>query len=278
MTVNSYVTNLANSAILRDTEKQSIQRSISTIQSRLNSYFGGEVAKHFLFGSYTRGTILPRSMDQRSDIDYMVVFNDSNFQPQTYLNKLNRFVNTYYSSSEISQSNPTIVLSLNHIKFELVPAISTWLSGLKIPAKASAFDSWIETDPNDFNQTLVAANQANSNMIKPMVRLVKYWNAKNNYVFESYELEKMLTEKSYWHIGGLLGSGGQFKDYFLDAMGSLDVGWNAAQYKKDAVNRAHQLVKEVEYYQKRNMEAEAENRIKRLIPPITASLSLLGNY
>jgi len=277
MTVNSYVTNLANSAILRDAEKRSIQRSISTIQSRLNSYFGGEVAQHFLFGSYTRGTILPRSMDQRSDIDYMVVFNDSNFQPQTYLNKLNRFVNTYYSSSEISQSNPTIVLSLNHIKFELVPAISTWLSGLKIPAKASAFDGWIETDPNDFNQTLVNANQANGNMIKPMVRLVKYWNAKNNYIFESYELEKILTEKSYWHVGGMF-SNGQLKDYFLEAMESLELNWSSAQYKKDALNRAHQLVREVKYYQQRNMESEAEKKIRKLIPSTISSLSLLGSY
>jgi len=278
MTVNSYITNLAGSAIIRDSEDQGIKRSISTIQSRLNSYFGGDLARHLLFGSYTRGTILPRSMDQHSDIDYMVVFNDSNYQPQTYLDKLNRFVNAYYSSSEISQANPTIVLSLNHIKFELVPAISTWLGGLKIPARASDFNNWIETDPNDFNQTLVDANQANNNMIKPMARLVKYWNAKNNYVFESYELEKMLTEKSYWHICGLLGSGGQLKDYFLDAMESLDVGWNAAQYKKDAVNRAHQLVKEVEYYQQRNLGAQAEQKIKRLLPPITASLGLLGSY
>ncbi len=267
---------MANGAIIRDAEKQSIQRSISTLQSRLNTYFSGELGNHLLFGSYTRGTILPRSMDQRSDIDYMVVFNDSNYQPQTYLNKLNRFVNYYYSSSEISQSNPTIVLSLNHIKFELVPGVSTWLSGLKIPAKASDFNNWIETDPNDFNQTLVNANQANNNMIKPMVRLAKYWNAKNNYVFESYELEKILTERSYWHIGGLLGGSGQLKDYFLDAMESLEVSWGTAQYKRDAVNRVHQLVREAKYYQQRNMEYQAEQKVKNLIPPTTSLLGLLG--
>src|SRR5260370_9100413 len=49
------------------------------------------IAQHFRFGSSTRGTILPRSMDEQSDIDYMVVFSDGSATPQTYLNRLKSF-------------------------------------------------------------------------------------------------------------------------------------------------------------------------------------------
>ena len=81
------------------------------------------IEEKFNFGSYTRVTILQRKADEESDVDYMVVFdNSNNYTPQTFLDRLKRFAETKYSTSEIYQSSPTIVLELNNIKFELVPA------------------------------------------------------------------------------------------------------------------------------------------------------------
>jgi hypothetical protein len=140
-------------------------------------------------------------MDQRSDIDYLVVFAESTNQPQTYLNRLRRFVEVYYGRSEIAQSNPTIVLSLRYINFELVPAINHWFSGLQIPAKAADYQNWIDTDPTGFNRELTRANQNNKNLIKPVVRLIKYWNACNRYPFESYELEQKVVSHGFWLTG-----------------------------------------------------------------------------
>ena len=277
--VNSYLTKIAYGAIIRNTEKRKIRRSISTIQSRLDNYFPSELANHFLFGSYTRETMLPRKMDSRSDIDYMVVFKDSQYQPQTYLDRLSRFVNHYYSRSEIFQSNPTIILELNHIRFELVPAITRdWpFDELLIPAKASNFNNWINTDPHDFNQTLIRANRANHNMIKPTVRLVKYWNAQNNYIFESYELEKTFAEEFFWEAaGGPLGWGypdsgstspWQLKDYFFYAMGSLQKKRDMPNGKRNAICQAHEIVQKLIDYQEKDMEELAMGEVQKLIPP-----------
>ncbi|MFK5948722.1 MAG: nucleotidyltransferase domain-containing protein [Methylococcales bacterium] len=273
MTVNSYMRGLADSAYLRDTERDNINRSINTLQSRLNSYFFGELTEHFIFGSYTRGTILPRSMDEQSDVDYIVVFNSNNFKPQTYLDKLKRFVERYYSRSEITQSNPTIVLTLNHIKFELVPAINTLFYGLQIPAKRADLNDWISTDPNDINQTLSNTNQANNSLIKPMIRLVKYWNAKNNYPFASFELEKMLAERSYIMLS--LFSSGQLKDYFFDAIESLSLSWGTAQYKQDALNRAKKIVQDTKYYLDQGLDYLAESEIKKILPELVTNKGLL---
>ncbi len=276
MSVNSYLSTLAHTAVIRDTEKESIQRSIVALEGKLSSYFSGEIKYKLVFGSYTRGTILPRAMDEHSDIDYMVVFNDSSYRPQTYLDKLRRFVSIYYSKSEISQSNPTIVLSLNHIKFELVPAIEGWFSGLQIPAKRSDLDDWISTNPNDFNQTLIAVNQSNQNLIKPMLRLVKYWNAKNNYPFPSFELEKRLAERSYFLVGGLLGQA-SIKSYFFEAMKSLELSWDAPQYKKDALYRAHQLINSAQHYLNQGLDSVAEGEIKKLLPEPSIQRGLIGS-
>jgi hypothetical protein len=76
----------------------------------------------------------------------MIVFDTSEGQkkPQTYLNRLRRFAELKYSTSEVFQSSPTIVLSLNHISFELVPAIYNY--GYQIPSPASSWEEWMSTD------------------------------------------------------------------------------------------------------------------------------------
>lgn len=271
MSVSSYLTGLAGAAIIRDQEKAGIQRSINTLQTRLDSYFGKDISDSFIFGSYSRGTILPRYMDGRSDVDYMVVFTDSNYRPQTYLDRLKKFVDFYYSSSEIAQSNPTIVLSLNHIRFELVPATQTWLYGLQIPAPASDYRDWIQTSPTDFNQKLVQANQSHGNLIKPLVRLMKYWNAQADYPFESYNLEQDIVGHG-WGYFGLL-STPNLADYFFDFVGGMETSIFAPQWKREAVERAKNIVSLAKVMERSGSIGAAEARIRKLLPPVGGLLA-----
>ena len=88
----SYLDARASNAVLSGEEETSINIvRIQTIKSRLSSYFGTGLSEQFRFGSSTRGTNLPRSMDEDSDIDYMVVFSEAGYTPQTYLDRLKRF-------------------------------------------------------------------------------------------------------------------------------------------------------------------------------------------
>lgn len=267
MTVNSYLTNLANRAIIRDQEKESIQRSINGIKTRLNLHFGNLITNQFVFGSYSRGTILPRRMDKKSDIDYMVVFNHEGLKPQAYLDRLRNFVKRRYVTSAFGQLNPTINLSLNHIRFELVPAIPAFLYGYQIPAKANDYEDWVGTNPTNFNAKLISANQENNNLVKPLVRLAKYWNACNGYVYESYALEQKIVEHGYLYLGGFLGTA-QFKDYFYEFMGSLDVGIFDAKWRKEKIMRLDLLLGLARGYEREGNEAQAEATIRRLLPPV----------
>jgi len=256
MSVLTYLQNRASNAVLSTTEQTSINTSISTLSSRLNSYFGTTVAQHFRFGSSTRGTILPRAMDEHSDIDYMIVFSESGYTPQTYIDRLRRFADAYYTSSDIKQSSPTIVLQLNHIKFDLVPALAdTWTTAYKIPEGPSA---WQNTNPNDFNATLTTKNQSEYGLIKPTIRLAKFWNAKAGYVFDSYAFEKWIVEQYYY-----LGS--NQKDYLFAAFDKL-VANQAAQWRNERINRAKEIIAKVREYERDNMPYTAESEVKKLIP------------
>lgn len=268
MTVSSYLTSIAAAAYVRDSEKQSIRNSISTLEYRLKYHFGQDLSEQFIFGSYSRETILPRSMDASSDVDYMVVFKDGSFRPQTYLDRLRRFVEEYYGRSEIEQSNPTIRLSLNHIRFELVPAVRGMIYGLNIPGKPSSYQDWIATNPKAFNAELTEKNKSHGNFIKPLARIVKYWNACNGYPFESYDLEQQIVAYNFSGVGFF--SAPELRKYFYEFMGDLSLSWFAPDWKKQKVDRAKNLIKNIRGYEAIEHDM-AEHELKKLIPDIKTS-------
>ncbi len=255
MSVLSFLTDTASNAVLSSTEQSSITTSISTLQTRIGLHFAsGVIKQHFRFGSSTRGTILPRSMDEHSDIDYMIVFSENNATPQTYLNRLKTFVEKYYSSSEIRQSSPTIVLELNHIRFDLVPATTTWLVELQIP---NGSGDWMTTNPNDFNSTLEAKNKEHKSLIKPSIRLFKYWNATAGFPFQSFEMEKWVCGLSFWFLSNQ-------KDYFLTIIENLNTSSSYSQWVNNEITRAKAIVANVRQYEKDDMPVTAENEMKKL--------------
>ncbi len=255
MSVLSFLTDTASSAVLSSSEQSSITTSITTLQSRMALHFdSGAITQHFRFGSSTRGTILPRSMDEQSDIDYMVVFSDGTATPQTYLNRLKSFVEKRYGSSELIQSSPTIELELNHIKFDLVPATKNWLGELQIP---NGSGGWMTTNPNDFNATLEAKNKEHKSLIKPTIRLFKYWNATAGFPFQSFEMEKWVCGMSFWFLTNQ-------KDYFFTVIENLSTSTSYSQRVNNEITRAKNIVANVRQHEKDEMPVTAENDIKKL--------------
>ena len=262
MSVLTYLGSTANKLLINESEQSSIGRSIATLRARADSYFGDELDRHVQFGSSTRRTQLPRRVDERSDVDYMFVFDNSDdLKPQTFLNRIRRFVERKYSTSEVHQSHPTVVLLLNHIRFDLVPAHETWVGRLRIPAPATNFADWIVTDPAGFNEKLQDANKRDSYQLLPLIRLLKYWNAANGYVFESYNLEQKLSERPCWLCANL-------KDYVFAAVEGLSLEYGAAQWKRDKVERAKRIVEKTRRLEAAGFPVQAELEIRKLVPEL----------
>ena len=256
MSVQTFLTQQASSLVLSDSEKASIQTSIRALNNRLNLYFGNEIKEQLLFASFTRETILPRWADEESDIDYMIVFDNSNsFKPQTYISQLKKFAETYYYQSDIHQSSPTIVLELSHIKFDLVPAVKGWL-GYQIPSPPTLFQDWMSTDPNGFNQNLVEKNKNCGSLIKPLIRLMKCWNSGGDRIYESFNLEKSLIDKSYWLCNGL-------KEYLYSSVEGLS-DWGLPRYKQEKVQSAKRIVSRTKELEQLNYISLAEDEISKL--------------
>lgn len=256
MSLLGFLTNTASLAVLNGNEQKSITTSITALEQRLDQHFSpGTIKRKFRFGSSTRGTILPRAMDEHSDIDYMIVFSDSSYTPSTYLNRLRTFVEAKYPSSSIYQSHPTIVLELHHIKFDLVPATEAFFFGLQIPCKDRG---WTTTNPNDFNGTIERINANYASLIKPAIRLVKYWNATSGYPFESFELEKRVCEMSF-------GGASNLRDIFFSIFDNLRCGIFSAKWIVAEVTRAKIMVKKMRELEGRGATGLAELEARRLL-------------
>ena len=227
MTVNSYLENLAKKAIVRDDEKNKIKISIETIKNKLKSYFEDDIEVPFIFGSYKRGTIISREFDDNSDIDIMIVFKDSQYEaykPQTYLNYLKDFATEKYPNSLCKQNHPARVLELNHIKFELVPAITSIFTKFQIPNKQNSYQNWMSTNPTDLDGAL-----ANNQTLRDLVRIAKIWNVKQGYIYLSYELEKKIVCCGSYFVGNL-------ENYFYDFCKLLPMNCYLPECKINKIN------------------------------------------
>jgi hypothetical protein len=265
MSVLSYLEEIAKNALFDDEEIESIEISIDSLTSKLDGYFGEDIESCEQFGSSTRGTILPRSMDDNSDIDLMIVFKDSSYKPQTYIDQLKKFVQGSYPKSKIYQSKPCVVLELNHIKFDLVPAINRkslfFNDELRIPNNS---DGWQITDPNGFNTTLTKKNKSHGSLVKPAIRLIKYWNADNGYIFESFLLENMIVNHNF---NFTFITNKNLKVYFFKIIKDVLIrGRNLSKANKKRISRARQIVSEIEQCEYRKDYDKAEDYIKELIP------------
>lgn len=249
MSVNGYLNDLAQRAIVRDNEKNRIQVSIKTILGKLDNHFSDEIEKISRYGSHKRSTNLSRKFDNNPDVDIMIIFKDNTKKPQTYLNYLKSFAESKYPKSLCRQSFPAVVLELNHIKFDLVPAIIDDFGDYKIPNKQGWYQAqvsdWITTNPNDLNKALV-----NNQTLRRLVRVAKIWNANQGYIYESYELEKWIVQQDFY--GDL-----SLSEYFYRFCNLLPIYYNLSQENKNKILR-------LKYLAVKSQDSDNENCIKDL--------------
>lgn len=86
MSVLSYLQALSSKLVLSSDESISIAVSLGFLKTNLGRWsHSDEIKDQEAFGSYRRETILPRKYDEGSDVDYMIVFkNTNNYAPETY--------------------------------------------------------------------------------------------------------------------------------------------------------------------------------------------------
>lgn len=262
--IDTYLRSLSYSYYLKNNsiETTRIEISKNNLLKNLDNDLGLLIKRRFIFGSYDRDTILPRTIDRKSDIDLMVVFNHTDYErtPETYRAWLKSFADKHYKDrygSEVVKSFPTVTIRLGNIHFDLVPAKEinySWSSTIYIPDNTYG---WQSTDPNDVKTKLTQVNTNYNQIVRPIIRLMKAWNCSNGYPFDSYELELKITGMNFY--------GDNIQSGFFYAVRQLS-SWDGTQFRREKVSSLqYNITKTIE-----NLEAfdteKAKNWLHRVLP------------
>jgi len=220
--INSYLTELAQRLVIEPNTKEKIEVSISYLKKEVWGLFQNRLSDIVVFGSYDRETIVRTDPDK--DVDIMIVFKKNEFQPDTYLKHIKEFCENKYQRSEIYSDHPTVVLEMEHIKIELVPATYYSETAVKIPAPRSKELKWITASPREYKNKLQSKDKNNKGLILPIIKIFKHWNVNQGKPFASYELEKSIIEKLY--------DCATLRDYYFSATNAIENILRTDQQKK----------------------------------------------
>lgn len=242
----------------RSKEREYIDEKIANFQTALNSYFDNKISDILIFGSYKRDTILPRKFDEKSDIDVLVIFNQAQKEltPETYRNQLKKFASSKYPRTKVLKDHPSIVLELSNIKFDLVPCRiydGLFSDYYQIPDKNG---QWMDTYPKEFNEKLTKSNNQYNSIVKPIIRLLKCWNADKGYPFASYELEQLIADMNF--------SNDNYQTGFLYAIEKLPT-YNLSEQSKKKVETLKNNKDWIEEYIKRDNQDKAIEVVCRIL-------------
>lgn len=239
-------------------EREYIDEKIINFQKALKSYFGDMISDILIFGSYKRDTILPRKFDEKSDIDVLVIFNQAQKEltPETYRNQLKKFASVKYPRTTVIKDHPSIVLELSNIKFDLVSCRvyeGIFSNYYQIPDKNG---KWMETYPKEFNEKLTKANNKYNSIVKPVIRLLKRWNAHKGYPFATYELEQIIADMNF--------SNDNYQTGFIYAIENLP-SYNLTEQGKKKVETLKNHKDWIKVYLKRDNQEKAIEVLCRIL-------------
>lgn len=258
MSILTYLESLAGDVLLRPGEKKKVTDAVSKLGMRINSYFDAEVIEHFRFGSFVRRTNLPQAFEEEMDVDYLIVFADRSLSPKTLVKKLLDFADRMYPRSTVYQSSPAVVVDLSSVKLELVPAHRTLLGVLhshRIPNSRAT--DWMGTNPLGFERKLVERNKECHHKLKAAIRLAKMWNAENNYVFSSFQLENIAVDGAYPFDSSL-------RDYFCRLMLGLPELGLDAKWRVERLRRGKSRLSKALKFEKAGKLQQAEDTLDDL--------------
>lgn len=182
-------------------QKAGAVRSHNYLRDRLQQgHFKDRIIGTYLSGSYARDTAIA----PLDDVDIIFLIDASYWnspllasrpRPKELLQSFARAVRLRYRDSSVRLQRRSVCLQLSHISLDIVPGIevSKGSTLIEIPDRDS--DTWIRTNPRSHSEYSSKINQANGKRLKPIVKLLKFWNSKlpSTARLKSFAIETMAT-------------------------------------------------------------------------------------
>lgn len=183
------------------TQKEGAKRSHAYLRDVLcTGQFASRIKTSYLSGSYARDTAIA----PLDDVDIIFVINPQPWQtglisslslpsPATVLESFARAVRYRYPDSSVRTQRRSICLQLYHLDIDVVPAIEADAADQLILVPDAETGNWIKSSPKAHSDIATAINQKRGGNFKPLVKLLKSWNANlpSTASFKSFAIETM---------------------------------------------------------------------------------------
>lgn len=175
------------------------QRIARTRIETLGTFFQKNFAMNepiFPIGSYARGTLCA----SERDIDLMAPFapwgktgywDRHKDDSRAFLYWVRDNLNDRYATTNVSSRQVAVTLDFTTIVVEVVPCFPRKGGGYLMPNGRGKF---MGTNPPFHAQLIADADKAKSYRLKPLIRLIKFWNIANGHHLSSFHVESMIKQ------------------------------------------------------------------------------------
>jgi hypothetical protein len=177
---------------LSQAERDEASRQQNVVRDALR-YYLPEIQQDFLTGSYARHTAI-RPLE---DIDMFVVLPEYptlSRSPQAAVERVLHALERGYPSHapRMQRRSVNIQFAQSGIGYDVVPALDAGNGVFHIPDRGRG--GWIRSAPKRHMDLSTSANQRAGDKLKPLIKLIKYWNRANHKPLRSFHLEVMAYE------------------------------------------------------------------------------------
>ena len=145
----------------------------------------------FTIGSYRRGTIIrpERDIDLLAPLSYATYKDRFDNDSRAFLYFVREKLNQRYPQTKVSSRELAVLLDFTIIRADVVPAFRRNGGGFLIP---NGKKGWTPTNPPYHTQLINTRDGELESQLKPLIKLLKFWNAQNGGHLRSFHVELMV--------------------------------------------------------------------------------------
>lgn len=194
--LQQYTKELAYSIVPQPLERATVENFLSEVEEKISDFFKFDIERTIPFGEFARETSLRHTIDKDSNVTLMLLFQNDIYIENFFAlkNKLIEFVISLFPQPE--EISKQLKIQMKYGFVQLVPAIVAEINSKSTLLVASASnESWIESNPLLFDQNINKKNEETSFILKPVIRLLKYWNLTHGRYFSTETIELFVSNR-----------------------------------------------------------------------------------
>jgi len=179
---------------LTQIQSESAKTKVATIRDFFKEKFV-MAESAITIGSYARGSIIrvERDVDILAPLSYSKYKESYDDDSKAFLYMVRDALNVKFGSTTVSSKKVAVKLDFTSIAVDVVPCFRRQGGGYLMP---NGSGSWMSTNPPFHTELMKAANDEHDAKLRPLVKLMKFWNVANGHHLSSLHVE-LMTERMW---------------------------------------------------------------------------------